>query len=301
MAVKVLQDNVQDETLEKEGYIVVPFLSAEDTAYLQQLYLTEVNAPAEGMYATAHSHSAKFKKKMSAAILEKFLPAIDQIFFESRPLGGSYITKYKGEKGVLFPHQDWNIVDEDHYRSFNIWVPLCDTTEENGAIAVLPRSHKLLKTYRGVNIPDPFYKINSHTWQYHTTLNMKAGEALIYDHRLLHASGINNTDTPRIAVVFGIIPQAAEMRYYYMNNGVVEEYKNEVGFFFEKNILEGPQGLEKIQDINYTVPDITVDDFNELYLGIPKPKPQPMGSVTNVSQPIAKPSLFNRIRQAIGI
>lgn len=300
MAVKVLQDDTLDATLDKEGYVVIPFLNEQEVQYLNDIYTAGVTEPQQGMYATAHSSSPEFKKRMSDEILGKFMRAIDEMFFESRPLGGSYITKYKGEKGVLFPHQDWNIVDEDHYRSFNIWVPLCDTTEENGAIAVLPHSHKLLKSYRGVNIPDPFYKINSHTWQHHTTLNMKAGEALIYDHRLLHASGINTTDTPRVAVVFGIIPMAADMRYYYMNNGVVEEYQNEVGFFFDKNILQGPQGLKKLQDINYNMPDLSNEDFDEMYLGIPKPKPAP------VAQPQAvvveeKPSLFNRILKAIGI
>ncbi|MBS1612173.1 MAG: phytanoyl-CoA dioxygenase family protein [Bacteroidetes bacterium] len=299
MAVKVLKDDALDANLEKEGYVVIPFLNTEEVQYLNELYTQKITEPQQGMYATAHSSNPEFKKMMSQGILDKFTRAIDEVFFESRPLGGSYITKYKGDKGVLFPHQDWNIVDEDHYRSFNIWVPLCDTNDANGAIAVLPHSHKLLKSYRGVNIPDPFYKINSHTWQHHTTLYMKAGEALIYDHRLLHASGINTTDTPRVAVVFGIIPQAADMRYYYMNNGVVEEYQNEVGFFFDKNILLGPQGLQKLQDINYTMPDLTNEDFDEMYLGIPKPKPraEPAAEV----QVAQKPSIFNRLLKAIGI
>jgi hypothetical protein len=84
-----------------------------------------------------------------------------------------------------------------------------------------------------------------------------------------------------------------------MNNGVVEEYQNEVGFFFDKNILLGPQGLQKLQDINYTMPDLTNEDFDEMYLGIPKPKPraEPAAEV----QVAQKPSIFNRLLKAIGI
>lgn len=302
MEVRVLQNINDDNFLAEQGYIVVPFLNADEIEALKKIYFETHPDGKDGLYATAHSGSYDFKKKLNDTILANFNRAIANVFFECRPLGGSYIVKYKGEKGVLFPHQDWNIVDEDYYRSFNIWVPLVDTNDDNGAIAVLPKSHKLIKSYRGVNIPDPFYKVNSHTWQYHTTLHMKAGEALIYDHRLLHASGINKTDSPRLAVVFGIIPEKASMRYYYMNNNVVEEYENSVDFFFEHDILKGPQGLKKIQDIAYNFPVVTQEQFDELYLGKkpePKAEVQPAPPVTqNVPQ---NKSLLKRLLSAIGI
>ena len=267
MAIKILQDNVLDETLERDGYVVIPFLNPEEIKALLDKYNQNAPAITEGMYATAHSDNYDYKTAMNDEILRQFNRSIEKTFFECRPLGGSYIIKYKGEKGVLYPHQDWSLVDEDVYRSFNIWVPLVDTNEKNGAISVLPRSHKIMRTYRGVNVPDPFYNINSYTWKFHKTLEMKAGEALIYDHRLLHASVINETDVPRAAVVFGIIPKKAEMKYYYMENDVVSEYANNVDFFFKQDILKGPQGLPKIKDIDYKVSLVTEEQFNELYFG----------------------------------
>ncbi len=295
MPIRVLQNLQNDNFLEKEGYIVVPFLNEDEVASLKNTYFREHTESKEGLYATAHSHSFEFKKKLSDAILEKFERAIGKTFFECRPLGGSYIVKYKGERGVLFPHQDWNIVDEEKYRSFNIWVPLIDTNERNGAIAVLPGSHKFVKSYRGVNIDDPFQKINGYTWKYHQTLSMKAGEALIYDHRLLHASAVNETDEPRVAVVFGIIPDKAEMRLYYMQDGVVEEYENSVNFFMTKNILEGPQGLKKLRDINYRVDYLTEDRFEEMMHISKGDKGKENANATSPA------TLFQKIRAAIGI
>ena len=307
MAIQILKDKQQDKFLDDEGYVVVPFLNAGEVKILADTFYANHPESKEGLYATAHSDSREFKQKLNDEILNQFTRAIGELFFECRPLGGSYIVKYKGEKGVLYPHQDWNIVDEDYYRSFNIWVPLVDTTEANGAIAVLPHSHKLIKGYRGVNIADPFYKVNAYTLQYHKTLNMKAGEALIYDHRLLHASAVNQTDAPRLAVVFGIIPEKAEMRYYYMENGKVGEYENSVDFFFNHDILKGPQGLKKIKDIDYEIPVVTEEEFDELYLG-KKPQPREVEAQVPPEKPhrVVDPeevnkSLFQRIMDWIGI
>jgi ectoine hydroxylase-related dioxygenase (phytanoyl-CoA dioxygenase family) len=42
------------------------------------------------------------------------------------------MVKSKGENGSLHPHQDWNIVDEREFNSYNIWLPLVDVNAENG-------------------------------------------------------------------------------------------------------------------------------------------------------------------------
>jgi hypothetical protein len=82
------------------------------------------------------------------------------------------------------------------------------------------------------------------------TLNMKAGEALIYDHRLFHASYPNKTDDLRVATVFGIIPQDAQMYYYFGDGDAVNVYESSVDFFMEGNIQKGPEVLKKVNTIN---------------------------------------------------
>lgn len=265
MAINFLKDVVLNETFVREGYVIVPFLNEEEIHTLTKVYYENHDEGHEGLYATAHASDYDFKKKLNDVILEKMQRSLTLLFDNARPLGGSYIVKYKGENGSLPPHQDWTIVDEEQFFSANIWIPLVDTNEENGAISILPQSHHLLKSIRAVNIPDPFYQITNHVRQFHKTLPMKAGEALIYDHRLLHASEINKTDTPRLAVVFGIIPEQAEMRYYFQENGMVSEYESSVDFFFKNEILKGPANLKKLREFKYEIPALTEEDFNQLY------------------------------------
>lgn len=248
---KILADDNLDETLEKKGFVIVPFLSEKEISGLSSFYYDHHSKVLEGMYATAHSTDLELRLKMNDFIRGIFEPVISRYFVNCNPLGGSYIAKGKGELGMLRPHQDWNIVDETHFRSFNIWVPLVDLNESNGALYLMPGSHKWVRTYRSANIPFAYPEKEEELWQTMTGLRMKAGEALIYDHRLIHASSANSTDEIRLTCVYGIIPEGAEMYYYHQKDAsTIEVYRSNPEFFLYGNIFEGPKGLVKHSEIS---------------------------------------------------
>ena len=244
---KILKDDALDKELLERGYVVVPFLKPEEVDELMSFYYEHHSPSLDGMYATAHVSDIPFRMKMNNFIKEKFARAVAEFCYDCNPLGGSYIAKGKGEKGVLTPHQDWNIVDENKFRSFNIWVPLVNLTYQNGAICVVPESHTWQKTYRSANISSVYQDREEEFWKNMQRLYMNAGEALIYDHRLIHASGANSTDEIRLACVFGVIPNGAEMFYYHQKDEqTVEVYESNPEFFLYGNIFEGPKGLKKV-------------------------------------------------------
>jgi hypothetical protein len=209
---------------------------------------------------------------MSEIIKQALQRSAHLLFNNCRLLGGSYIAKPSGEYGLLQPHQDWNIVYENYFRSFNIWLPLVDLNKENGTIQVLPQSHLWLKGYRHSSIPCAFQNVHHLVWENLQPLYMKAGEALIYDHALLHASGINTSNDLRIACACGVIPSEAEMKFYWNNNGIVEEYESSAEFFMKENIFSEPKGLKKIQDLQYDFHQINETEFYKIS-GIPAPEP----------------------------
>lgn len=247
---KILIDNVLDQKLLQEGYVIVPFLDESTVKELKDFYFEHHPQEIEGMYATAHVSDISFRIKMNDYIRSKFEKSIENYFQNCTPLGGSYIVKGKGEKGTINPHQDWNIVDETLFRSFNIWVPLVDLHENNGAIRIESGSHLWEENYRSANISFAFSEKEQALWECMKRLDMKAGEALIYDHRLIHASGNNLTEELRMACVFGIIPEGAQMYYYHKNEeNDVEVYESNPEFFLYGNIFEGPKGLKKVDTI----------------------------------------------------
>jgi len=99
-----------------------------------------------------------------------------------------------------------------------------------------------------------------------TSVNMKAGEGLLYDHALWHSSPINQSDQLRLAIVMGVIPQGVPMKYYYQNGDHIEEYDANPVFFFEQNPENGPKGLNLCKSFAHTQEMLSEAAFNTIYL-----------------------------------
>jgi hypothetical protein len=254
--------------------VVVPFLQDDEVQKLRDAFMMEKGNAVTGFYATAHAEDTAFRRRMSETVRAVFQRAFELYFDRCEALGGSFIVKAPHGKEILQPHQDWNIVDETKYRSFNVWVPLVDLTPENGTILVMPGSHQWHRGFRHSSIPCAYGPIHSLLIKHMEPLYLKAGEALIYDHALLHASEANRSDTPRMACACGVIPTEADMRFYWNENGTVEEYAGSPQFFMEHNVFTGPHGLLKLRDIPYDFPSFQEDDFYR-FSSLPKPVSKP--------------------------
>jgi len=241
---KIFTKDIHNATIQRLGYAKVPFLNGEEIKLLVDFFYANHPQLPPGMYSSSHSPDFSFRQKMNEEIKRVCKRAVEATFKNVTPLGATFMVKSRGENGSLHPHQDWSIVDETQFNSYNIWLPLVDVNEQNGTLMVLPYSHNIYKeNIRGLNIPSSYEKVEKEIWQYLVAVNVKAGEALVYDHRLLHASGINKTSTPRLVIVYGIIPDNADMRYYYGRDGFIEEYDCTPDFYFNQDINSGPSQL----------------------------------------------------------
>jgi hypothetical protein len=256
-----LKDAELDKQLNQEGFVVVPFLSDSEIEKLKQFYVGSHSEEQVPFYATAHHQDSDFRKKMSESISAVLEPHAAEVFVDCDLLGASFIVKAPKAESSLQPHQDWNIVDEAEFRSFNVWIPLVDLNENNGAIEVLPKSHDWLRGYRHSSINCAYRNVYDLVWENMQPLYLKAGEALIYDHALLHASKANCSSESRIAVASGVMPSSANMYFYWNNNGEIEQYESNTDFFMTQNIFEGPTGLKKVAELEYDFPVVEEEGF----------------------------------------
>lgn len=270
-----LKDSQLDKQLAEEGFVVIPFLSGDEVESLKKVFEDAHPEQVQPFYASGHHHDPDFRKEMSSAISEVFQPHFEEVFNQCNLLGASFISKSKDDASKLQPHQDWNIVDETEFRSFNLWVPLVDLSEENGAIEVLPKSHEWIRGYRHSSIDCAYRKVHELVWENMKPLYMKSGEALIYDHSLLHASKANKTDEKRTACASGVMPKEAQIYFYWNNNGTVEQYESNVEFFMTQNIFEGPNELEKVAELEYDFLTVEESDFYR-FIGKEMPKSEPI-------------------------
>ena len=129
-------------------------------------------------HSTSFINDTELKQKINREVEILYGSKVDSTFHHIKKLGNSFLTKPSGAGGRMPVHQDWTVVDEDKFCSVTIWVPLQDVNENNGAMKVLPGSHRFSKTLRAPTLPNEFNGISDLVLEKMKSLPMKAGEAL---------------------------------------------------------------------------------------------------------------------------
>lgn len=264
---RIFQDDVLQQRFDIYGYVVVPFLSADEVTALARTYRETFPERPEGFYSTSFSRNEAAKSELSAAVDAIFDTKVARLAAPYRKLGSCFLSKSPGERGEMPIHQDWTVVDESRYSSLTIWVPLCDVNGHNGAMRVLEGSHRFSDALRAPTLPDAFREVKSKIAADLKSVPMKAGEALIFSQALLHASPPNLTESERDVVTFGFVPEKAELRYHYLNEaGNVERYAVPDTFFAEYNTDIGtrPATGTRTEEFAYASPVVTVADYRRM-------------------------------------
>jgi ectoine hydroxylase-related dioxygenase (phytanoyl-CoA dioxygenase family) len=258
---------IQNE-FEKEGYVVVDFLSNKDAKSLLVKYeeLAAQNTNCSSSSIQSHeteisilSKNKKFAKAVQQEIVETFKEGTDQLLNDYAPVFGNMIYKNPGETKDLGLHQDWCFSDPRN-TIVNVWCPLVDTNEHNGTLQIINRSHLFQKgTIRGANIEDAANKISDFIKEHFaTSLSLKAGQAVIFNTQLFHFSPPNLSKLARPAAVLTMLPKKEEMNFYF-KNPATENGKNEI----EKYIIDS-DFMTSFQ-MDHSVDYFTEKSFIDLY------------------------------------
>jgi hypothetical protein len=231
----VFKDGTLQGRYERNGYVTVPALDVEQVEELRQRYsgLPPIDDAGWSMrvFLDPASHS-----QVIDGLLARYLR--DYIV-----LLGSFFSKKPGKGSTVAPHCDWTFVDEDRCASMQIWIPLVDTKQENGALYLLRGSHKLVMI-RGTRIRRRFALVE-HLLDYEQFdyLPLKAGEAVFFDHRIIHRSSANMTNEPRIAVAVTAVPSDAELIHFirHKETNRLQKYRVPLDFILRCNTGHPPE------------------------------------------------------------
>ena len=201
---RTFRDDDLQARFERDGYVVVEgFLTADEVQALRDAYFARSHDLGHGFHATMHSRMTDYRRAVSGDIASVFTPKADDLLDDYRQLVSNYTVKEPGPESFFDFHLDWNMVDERASRSVTIWCPLEDTNARNGNLWVLEESHTLPDSYRcGPGLALLFDEAApfAHRRFKKRALPMRAGDAIIYDHKLFHGSPPNLTDAPRLAI-----------------------------------------------------------------------------------------------------
>ncbi len=205
----------------KQGYAIVSLLNAEEIEQLEKVYSlqessSEVQLP---FYTSIWSDNVQYKESVDAELKKILVAALSKHLIDCSPVFANFMVKMPGDNSQLIPHQDWSFVDETKYDSVTVWCPLVNVNETNGNLQVIPCSHRLKNLVRGRFFDAPFqHLLNDVIVSNLKSLPLRAGEAIILNSRLIHASPPNRSSSVRVVASVVMVPHEAELVHYVLED-----------------------------------------------------------------------------------
>jgi len=273
----ILKDSSLQNELEINGFVIIPFHNSEDIQKLTDFYNEHTKSNQNGFQPTTYFNSLEYRLKASTFIKNIAHKYIEKHLKDYKTYMGSFIVKHPDKNSELGVHQDMTLVDESQFMGINIWSPLCDTTSKNGALYLIPKSHRIFPTYRNATIKNIYDKHYSLIRKYMQPMNIKAGEAIIFDNSILHYSPANLSGKIRIATNVFVTHQAAKITisYHDKTKNQIELFEEDDDFFTtytqfgNDSNQERPKIGKSLGFFDYNFPDLTPEFLKKNY-GEPK-------------------------------
>jgi hypothetical protein len=211
-AQRILLDSGLQQQLDTEGYVLLDLLNYADIKeFLSVLPEKLSDLPfVRGVHITTEHATAPLRHETSAQLVSMVKPRLVSQFTNVKLLHGNFFIKeLSSESNAIGFHRDWSFVNEPAgERSYTLWVALCDITKETGGIGVIPGSHLNVRhlkhavpkeTYRFADEIRDIAEAGPVHW-----LWPRKGQAILWDHRIVHCSGINTGATPRLCATFAM-------------------------------------------------------------------------------------------------
>lgn len=270
---QVFKDDKIQASFEENGYVILPYYEQKDMEALIKLYDRIHPENEKGFFPSTFSSSKDFRTQGDQEIRRIGKKYIDRYCQDIRVVNGAFIVKYPGKESGMCVHQDMSLVDESRFTGINIWAPLIDLTIKNGALFILPKSHRLFPTYRGSSIPEFFSPVMDEMIDYLEPVTLRAGEAVFFDQSIIHFSPPNYSDDKRVVTNTYFTHQDAEFRTYYWDGkteGKVEEFEQDKDFMldfeqFGQNIHDRPKVGKSLGLTDYNFPLIDTDFLDKHY------------------------------------
>lgn len=187
---RVFRSAEHNETFLRDGAVLAQLLTEEEAHALQRFYWNEAPSSGPGFHATMFSHDAEYRARVDEKIKEYLSHRLAMFLDDYRCVVGNFVVKeHSRPETEVSLHQDWTFVDERLMRSVNVWCPLIDTDASNGGQSIFKGSHRIVDVLRGPYFPNPFVThAATIAEKYLMDVPLRAGQAIIYDHALVHAT-----------------------------------------------------------------------------------------------------------------
>lgn len=161
-------------------------------------------------YAPVHTPSALAAR---AELLDLLVPGLRPLVRPGAARISPAAIQYKpsGPDSGLRSHQDASLVDERSAMGIVAWVALTDMAASDGALLVLPGSHRYGAWARVSTTTHDVEHLRPAIERHSRVLPVRAGQVVLFDNALIHGSLVNRGAGPRIAVSAIITPEGVRV------------------------------------------------------------------------------------------
>lgn len=268
-------DEHLEALLDRDGYVTVPMLDADEVAELTRQFDAFGPAPGDphlACHSSFHSNDVEYKRAVDRAVQGVLRPHLEEIFDRQRALPSNFIVKWPSGMSGFGLHQDLSLVDETAFRSVEVWVALDDTNERNGQLWMVPGSHRWLpNNIRGINgFGFAFHEVTRRIIDRHAVpVPVPAGTAVVFNHATLHFSLPNRTDRRRLVAITDLIPEeAAHLHYFGSDDGTqIDVYEIGDEFWTNNNpftLWKPPPSAQRVATVASANRELTDADLDRL-------------------------------------
>lgn len=306
-----------DEDLEaafaRSGFVVAQLIERERALEIAEICRrnlpADIPAHENVTYIYTEEPELAWIEELAGPVFEQ---ALLPLLADMRRLHPSVIVKPAGERAVP-PHVHPIFTLEQSASTVFCWCALEDMDDANGVMQVLPGSHKLFPIMPMYGQEPYFLPAWDEITARMENVYLKAGEALLFDESLIHASKSNSTNRHRLALATHCIPGALEpIALFPSHAGQYKVYSTGSEFGYQYHIRPGmitppdhwPM-LGYVDDVHRLVP---ADEFwSRLHSGehitltfplVERREPRPAESVSD--EPRGNPSWLGRLRSKTG-
>jgi ectoine hydroxylase-related dioxygenase (phytanoyl-CoA dioxygenase family) len=240
-------DRLDMDALGREGYVVTELLDGGAVASLREAAEGLAGRLRAGFDSTLLSGDKGLRAEADHLVRSALVGPVAELLDGVRIAFCSFVAKSPDGGASEVPlHQDWSFVDEARYCSLGLWCPLVDVDAVNGCLQIVPGSHVGVHAPRAAFSPFRYAQIAEQLrGSYLFAVPMQAGQAMLFDNRLMHASPPNRSARLRVAATAVLVPSEAQLLYYHMADrrdpDRVEVFEVEDSFYLTNDLPQRPK------------------------------------------------------------
>jgi hypothetical protein len=259
---------------DKKGYVKIQLLSDSAVKKLLSFYESKVelhNSCKNFFRSTSDSNNSELIRETDEIIRSVFINEASHLFKNLDVFLCNFLIKESGLNTETPPHQDVTFVDESKHFSVGIWSPLQDVGYKEGNLLFVNNSHNFMNTLRvNPHYPWAYDNVSHLIKKCSVPVPLKAGEAVVFNHAIIHWAKANISKKTRVSIVVGAQSSGSELYHYFMedmnSNNKIELFKMDRNSLIDLKKDLRPENAPLLNIISYNFPRITKKEFKKKVL-----------------------------------